>query len=65
MMQIPQAKTDIRALSLAELKETFTQMGAKAFRGGHVYEWLWKISAHSFDELSNLSKGHQKSLIRI
>jgi hypothetical protein len=40
MMQAPQAKTDIRSLSLAELKDTFTQMEEKPFRGGQVYEWL-------------------------
>jgi adenine C2-methylase RlmN of 23S rRNA A2503 and tRNA A37 len=62
MMQIPQAKTDIRALSLAELKGTFTQMGEKAFRGGQVFEWLWKKSAHSFDEMSNLSKDLREKL---
>jgi len=55
-MQNPDSKTDIRSLSLAELKETFTQMGEKAFRGAQVYEWLWKKSAHTFDEMSNLSK---------
>ena len=62
MMQIPQAKTDIRTLSLAELKNTFTQMGEKPFRGGQVYEWLWKKSAHSFDEMSNLSKELREKL---
>ena len=31
-------------------------MGEKAFRGAQVYEWLWKKSAHTFDEMSNLSK---------
>ena len=55
-MQNPDSKTDIRSLTLAELKEIFIQMGEKAFRGAQVYEWLWKKSAHTFDEMSNLSK---------
>ena len=46
---------DIRKLSLKELKEEFTEMGEKAFRAKQVYEWLWKKSAHSFDEMTNLS----------
>lgn len=61
-MQIPQNKTDIRALSLSELKEAFTLMGEKPFRGGQVYEWLWKKSAHTFDEMSNLSKELRETL---
>lgn len=61
MQQLTSPK-DIRALSLAELKETFSQMGEKAFRGAQVYEWLWKKSAHSFDEMSNLSKDLREKL---
>lgn len=61
-MQIPQSKIDIRELSLAELKAAFTEMGEKPFRGGQVYEWLWKKSAHSFDEMSNLSKEFREVL---
>lgn len=55
-------KKDIRALSLPELKDAFTQMGEKAFRGGQVYEWLWKKSAHSFDEMTNLGKDLREKL---
>ena len=62
IMQAPQGKIDIRSLSLAELKDTFTQMDEKPFRGGQVYEWLWKKSAHTFDEMSNLSKELREKL---
>ncbi len=48
-------KTDIRSLSLAELKEVFVAHGEKAFRGQQVYEWLWKKSCTDFDGMSNLS----------
>lgn len=50
-----QTKTDIRALTALQLKDAFLAMGEKAFRGQQVYEWLWKKSAHSFSEMSNLS----------
>ena len=49
-------KKDIRALSLEELKTIFVENGDKAFRAKQVYEWLWKKSARTFDEMSNLSK---------
>lgn len=47
---------NIRLLTLPELKVAFTEMGEKPFRGQQVYEWLWKKSARSFAEMSNLSK---------
>lgn len=49
-------KKNIRLLSLDELQAVFVQMGEKAFRAKQVYEWLWKKSAMSFEEMTNLSK---------
>lgn len=50
------AKKDIRALSLEEITAFFKASGEAAFRARQVYEWLWKKSARSFDEMTNLSK---------
>jgi len=55
-------KKDIRAFTLPQLKELFTEMGEKAFRANQVYEWLWKKSARSFEEMSNLSKNLREQL---
>ncbi len=49
-------KKDIRALSKDQLREFFVANGDKAFRGNQVYEWLWGKGAHSFDDMTNLSK---------
>ena len=49
-------KTDIRSLSKDQLRDFFVDNGDKPFRGNQVYEWLWSKSAHSFDDMSNLSK---------
>ncbi len=48
-------KQDIRKFDLEKLKAFFVENGEKAFRAKQVYEWLWKKSAHSFDEMTNLS----------
>lgn len=48
-------KRDIRKLSLDELKAFFVQEGEKPFRAQQVYEWLWKKSAKSFDQMTNIS----------
>lgn len=48
-------KTNIRELSLEELKSHLLTFGEKAFRAKQIYEWLWKKNAHSFSDMSNLS----------
>lgn len=49
-------KKDIRVLSKDELRAFFTSLGEEPYRGNQVYEWLWKKSAHSFEDMTNLSK---------
>jgi 23S rRNA (adenine2503-C2)-methyltransferase len=55
-VNIAKEKIDIRGLSLDALQERFIQMDEKSFRAKQVYEWLWKKSCVSFDEMSNISK---------
>ncbi|MFN5652428.1 MAG: 23S rRNA (adenine(2503)-C(2))-methyltransferase RlmN [Flavobacteriia bacterium] len=49
--------TNIRNLSLEELKTSFTEFGEKPFRAKQFWEWLWQKNAHSFEQMSNLSLG--------
>ncbi|MCK0130461.1 23S rRNA (adenine(2503)-C(2))-methyltransferase RlmN [Flavobacteriaceae bacterium F08102] len=49
-------KQDIRALSKEALRDFFINHGHQAFRGNQVYEWLWQKSAHSFEDMTSLSK---------
>ena len=49
-------KKDIRALSLLEITHFLEQKGESKFRAKQIYEWLWQKTAHSFAEMSNLSK---------
>jgi len=53
---------DIRQLSKEELIHFFIEHGEKKFRANQVWEWLWKKSAHSFDEMTNLSKALRELL---
>jgi len=55
-------KKDIRALTKEQLREFFVNHGDKAFRGNQVYEWLWQKSAHSFEDMTNLSKETRQML---
>ena len=49
-------KKNIKSLSLEELQDYFETLGEKKFRVKQVWEWLWQKHAHSFEEMSNLSK---------
>lgn len=55
-------KTDIRKYSLKQLENHFEEHGEKKFRAKQVHEWLWKKSATTFEEMSNLSLGLREKL---
>lgn len=57
-----QDKKDIRALTKEQLRAFFVSKGDKAFRGNQVYEWLWSKGAHSFEEMTNISKNTRTQL---
>ncbi len=48
-------KTDIRGLSLEEIRKFINSYQEKSFRATQIHEWIWKKSATSFDEMTNLS----------
>jgi len=49
-------KKDIRALTKEQLRNFFVANGDKSFRGNQVYEWLWQKRAHTFEDMTNVSK---------
>jgi 23S rRNA (adenine2503-C2)-methyltransferase len=49
-------KKDIRALSKEQLRDFFVAQGDQSFRGNQVYEWLWSKGAHTFDDMTNVTK---------
>src|SRR6187401_3123641 len=53
---------NIRHLNLQELEEYFERLGEKKFRIKQVYEWLWQKHAHSFADMTNLSKDLRQTL---
>ncbi|MDN5203520.1 23S rRNA (adenine(2503)-C(2))-methyltransferase RlmN [Fulvivirgaceae bacterium BMA10] len=48
-------KQDIRKTDVEKVKDFLMNHGEKPFRVKQIHEWLWKKSARSFDEMSNLS----------
>lgn len=55
-------KADIRLLEKDAIIAAFEAMNEKAFRGKQVYEWLWKKSATSFTDMTNLSKSLREKM---
>jgi 23S rRNA (adenine2503-C2)-methyltransferase len=50
------AVPNIRHQGMEDLETYFTTIGDKKFRAKQVYEWIWQKHAHSFEEMTNLSK---------
>jgi len=55
-------KQDIRSLTKEQLRDFFVSQGDKSFRGNQVYEWLWRKSAHNFEDMTNISKETRQML---
>ncbi|HYH14186.1 MAG TPA: 23S rRNA (adenine(2503)-C(2))-methyltransferase RlmN [Flavisolibacter sp.] len=53
---------NIRHLSLTELEDFFATIGEKKFRAKQVWEWIWMKHAHTFADMTNLSKELRQKL---
>ena len=59
---IAKGARNIRTLSYANLETFFLSLGEKKFRVQQVWEWLWQKHAHSFADMTNLSKELRQKL---
>src|SRR5688572_18820725 len=48
-------KQDIREFTVEQLEDYLEEKNEKRFRAKQIQEWLWKKSARSFEEMTNLS----------
>ena len=53
---------DLRKASKEDLVDFFKSIGEKPFRAKQIQEWLWKKSATSIDEMTNLSLNTRNKL---
>lgn len=54
--------TDIRSLTLEELKSELRALGEKNFRAKQIFNWLHKQYVSSFNEMTNISKALREKL---
>jgi 23S rRNA (adenine2503-C2)-methyltransferase len=54
--------TDIRDLTLDEVKALVAEVGEKPYRAKQLWEWLWKKKARSWDDMSDLPKAFRAQL---
>ena len=52
--------TDIKSMTIDELKELMTQIGEKPFRAKQIYSWLHEHLVTSYDEMANIRSRHWK-----
>jgi 23S rRNA (adenine2503-C2)-methyltransferase len=55
MELVPKLKA-IRNLTLEELRQEMLEHNEPGFRAKQVYEWIWKKSVRSFDQMANIPK---------
>lgn len=55
-------KTLLKGLTLNELKDFFSAVGEKRFRGEQVFQWLYGHMVESFDDMANIPKWLRKKL---
>ena len=54
--------SDIRSFSLVELQKTLADLGQPVYRAKQVYDWLWKLGARRFDDMTNLPSSLREAL---
>ena len=54
--------TDVKSMTMEELKEFMTKIGEKPFRAKQIYAWLHQQLVTSWDEMTNLSKSLREQL---
>lgn len=55
-------KTDIKSMTIEELKGFLVKLGEKPFRAEQIFRWLHEKRINSYEEMTNLSKGLRKRL---
>jgi len=54
--------TDIRNLTLVEIKALVAELGEKPYRAKQLWEWLWQKKARSWADMSDLPKAFREKL---
>jgi 23S rRNA (adenine2503-C2)-methyltransferase len=55
-------KTDLKNLPLPALEQFLQGQGKERFRALQVFKWIYQQDAHSFDEMTNISKALRQEL---
>lgn len=50
--------TDIKSMTIEELKGLMTELGEKPFRAKQIYSWLHEHLVTSYDQMENIPKSH-------
>lgn len=59
------AKVDLKNLSPSELNESLGSFGKERYRSAQILRWLYQKGAHSFEEMTNLSKRFRQELNQV
>ncbi len=55
-------KTDIKSLTLSQLREEIINLGEQKFKALQIYQWLHQKKVTSFDDMTNISEKLRNTL---
>jgi 23S rRNA (adenine2503-C2)-methyltransferase len=58
-------KKDLRTQSLSDLQFSFASIGQPAYRAKQVYDWMWKLGAKSFDDMTNIPASLRQAMSEV
>ena len=53
---------DLRTLNFEQLQKTLANAGHPAYRARQVYDWMWKLGATSYNDMSNVPASLRQAL---
>jgi 23S rRNA (adenine2503-C2)-methyltransferase len=53
---MPTKKISIFSFTLPQLEEKCVALGLKKFNATQIFQWIYKQSVNSFDEMTNIAK---------
>ncbi|HEX9080353.1 MAG TPA: 23S rRNA (adenine(2503)-C(2))-methyltransferase RlmN [Desulfuromonadaceae bacterium] len=58
-------RTDLKNLTLADLEKFLQGKGKERFRATQIFKWIYQHDAHSFEEMTNISKELRRELAEV
>ncbi len=60
--KVEDTRTDLKGMTLSSLEEFLRPLGKEKYRARQILKWMYRLRAHSFDDMTDLSKELRREL---